>query len=231
MLSFFLSSQDFAELCQGISGQSRNAVANLFDQLLHPSSVFGDTDLPSCVKWQAVAHKIPHLVLGPHPPGGAWQHMHGSKKALSFNNWLELPGLPVADWAARHGCCRNRLTDNGSRLPLAAWKSYYRDYPVQMGLQDSLRTGYQVISVRNVELPTGDAETGESGGSLGAKAEERTAGALAYPWEIKGVRFGADGESEVFVIHAKKVVLATGMGNAKISLELFQDLSSHLTYT
>ncbi|OQV23464.1 Oxidative stress-induced growth inhibitor 2 [Hypsibius exemplaris] len=217
---------DFVDLCSGISGQSRNAVANLFDQLLHPSSVFGDvTDgLQSCVKWQAVPHKIPHLVLGPHPPGGAWQAMHGSKKALSFNNWLELPGLPVADWAARHGCCRTRLTENNaSRLPLVAWKAYYRDYPVQMGLQDSLRTGYQVLSVRNLTLPANDQETGEPGGTTMAVPSEEGAlevSTTTHPWEIKGVRFAADGESEVFVIRAKKVVLATGTAESPKKLSI-----------
>ncbi|XP_055354298.1 oxidative stress-induced growth inhibitor 2-like [Paramacrobiotus metropolitanus] len=192
---------DFGELSSGVSGQSRNLVANLFDQLLHPSTVYGDVDLTSCVSWKPVDCKVPHLILGPHPPGGAWQKMHGSKKALSFNNWLELPGLPLEEWVTRKGCCLRRRFPDNSRLPLAVWKHYYEDYPHEVGLEDSLRTGYYVTSVRNLAAH-GDAETGENVTEDGEN--------LQYPWEIKGERIGPDGEPEAFLIHAKKVVLATG---------------------
>lgn len=141
------------------------------------------------------------MILGRNPPGGAWQQMHGSKKALSFNSWLELPGLPLEDWMARRGCCTGRLSET-SRLPLAMWKAYYNEYPQLVGLEENLRTGYSVTSVRNL-VTESDEETGE-------KSIVDDAGDVEYPWEIKGDRYGPDGEPEPFLIRAKKVVLATG---------------------
>ena len=133
--------------------------------------------------------------------------MHGNKKALSFNNWLELPGLPVAEWARRKGCCR-RLLDS-SRLPLCAWKAYYRDYPKHVGIEENLRLGYHVTSVRHMKIPRSNEETGEYDEL--AKEEVSSFDEEEYPWEIKGIRSIPDSDvTEEFLIYAKKVVLATG---------------------
>ena len=150
-------------------------------------------NLESCLSWRSGHKKVPHLVIGINPPGGAWQQMHGSKKALSFNNWLQLPGLPLKEWMARRGFCA-RFMDK-ARLPLAVWKAYYNDYPMQVGLVDNLRTGYTVASVR--KLVKDDEDNSD--------LEFET-----YKWEVTGFRIRMDGESEPFLVLAKRIVLATG---------------------
>uniref|UniRef100_A0A182MY86 FAD/NAD(P)-binding domain-containing protein n=1 Tax=Anopheles dirus TaxID=7168 RepID=A0A182MY86_9DIPT len=97
-----LVEHDLFSLADGLEGRSTNPVSLLLDSLQHPCADLG-MDLPSMVEYRYHPEKeIDHLVLGRGPPGGSWHRMDPNLRTLSLAAWMSLPGLPFADWEARH---------------------------------------------------------------------------------------------------------------------------------
>ncbi|KFB47395.1 hypothetical protein ZHAS_00015642 [Anopheles sinensis] len=97
-----LVEHDLFSLADGLEGRSTNPVSLLLDSLQHPCADLG-MDLPSMVEYRYHPEKqIDHLVLGRGPPGGSWHRMDPNLRTLSLAAWMSLPGLPFAEWEARH---------------------------------------------------------------------------------------------------------------------------------
>ncbi|XP_053670381.1 oxidative stress-induced growth inhibitor 2-like [Anopheles nili] len=97
-----LVEHDLFSLADGLEGRSTNPVSLLLDSLQHPCADLG-MDLPSMVDYRYHPEKeIDHLVLGRGPPGGSWHRMDPNLRTLSLAAWMSLPGLPYAEWEARH---------------------------------------------------------------------------------------------------------------------------------
>ncbi|XP_050097623.1 oxidative stress-induced growth inhibitor 2-like [Anopheles aquasalis] len=97
-----LVEHDLFSLADGLEGRSTNPVSLLLDSLQHPCADLG-MDLPSMVEYRYHAEKeVDHLVLGRGPPGGSWHRMDPNLRTLSLAAWMSLPGLPYAEWEARH---------------------------------------------------------------------------------------------------------------------------------
>uniref|UniRef100_A0A182QJY1 FAD/NAD(P)-binding domain-containing protein n=1 Tax=Anopheles farauti TaxID=69004 RepID=A0A182QJY1_9DIPT len=106
-----LVEHDLFSLADGLEGRSTNPVSLLLDSLQHPCADLG-MDLPSMVEYRYHPEKeIDHVVLGRGPPGGSWHRMDPNLRTLSLAAWMSLPGLPFADWEARHPAVENRAEE------------------------------------------------------------------------------------------------------------------------
>uniref|UniRef100_A0AAG5DGV2 FAD/NAD(P)-binding domain-containing protein n=1 Tax=Anopheles atroparvus TaxID=41427 RepID=A0AAG5DGV2_ANOAO len=117
-----LVEHDLFSLADGLEGRSTNPVSLLLDSLQHPCADLG-MDLPSMVEYRYHPEKqIDHLVLGRGPPGGSWHRMDPNLRTLSLAAWMSLPGLPFADWEARHPAPQEHepalVTGGGLKVPL-----------------------------------------------------------------------------------------------------------------
>ena len=81
-----------------MEGRSSNPVALLFDALSHPNADLG-SETPSLMRWEHRPERaVPHVVLGRHRAGGAWQMMDGGTQTLSLGTWMQLPDAPFKKW-------------------------------------------------------------------------------------------------------------------------------------
>ncbi|XP_077349120.1 oxidative stress-induced growth inhibitor 2 [Lithobates pipiens] len=209
--------QDLEYLSEGLEGRSSNAVAVLFDTLLHPNADFG-YDYQSVLQWKLEQeHYIPHIVLGKGPPGGAWHDMEGSILTLSLGDWMELPGLKFKDWVS--GKRRNTKSDRATPAEVAA---YYKQYVKIMGIQRNFVDSTYITSVarpyREQELDGHDAE--DVAPEEPCIDKENGEPMLKKNWEIHGYRRAADGSHQPFCLFAETVILATGTFDAPARLEV-----------
>uniref|UniRef100_A0A4W3K2H1 Oxidative stress-induced growth inhibitor 1 n=1 Tax=Callorhinchus milii TaxID=7868 RepID=A0A4W3K2H1_CALMI len=194
--------QDLEYLSEGLEGRSANPVALLFDTLLLPDGDSG-RDFPSPLQWRfEAAQRIPHLVLGRGPPGGAWHVMEGSMLTLSFGSWMELPGLKLKDWVRDKR--RNVRNDRATPAEMAA---YYQHYVSAMRLHGNFVSNSTVTSMRRVCTEPRRLITG-GWDRVGEHSQEEGAGVSL--WEVCGHREAGDGGREPFRLQAENVVLATG---------------------
>ena len=126
-------------------------MALLFDALHHPDS---DVDVngaqPPRLRWaHEPARARSHLVIGRGPPGGSWAAMHEDLETVSYGDWMQLPGYPMAQWATDAGL--TELATASARLKRRYVARYYEDYVTHEGLADHFQSGWQVVAMRRAQ--------------------------------------------------------------------------------
>eukprot|EP00160_Parvularia_atlantis_P021168 Unigene9061_Nuclearia_a/m.27715 Unigene9061_Nuclearia_a/g.27715 ORF Unigene9061_Nuclearia_a/g.27715 Unigene9061_Nuclearia_a/m.27715 type:complete len:618 (+) Unigene9061_Nuclearia_a:48-1901(+) len=143
-----LLEQDLAALSVGLEGRSASGVALLVDQLHLPNA---DTDgtQPSRLSWALEKdRRIAHIVVGRGPVGGHWAKMPADTEPVSPATWLELPGLPIADWLRGRPDASNLTPQH--RIPARLVAEYYQGYVEHFGLREHFLDGMEVTSLRRI---------------------------------------------------------------------------------
>lgn len=194
-------------LSDGLEGRSRNPVSLLIDHLMHPDADLG-AHLQSKIKWRHdPSSSLDHLCLGRGGIGGVWNQLTSKQlQTISMADWMELPNYSMSTFRQQRRACRSRHTKdilsatNESESLRATYdevRAYYIHYVKRNHLLKSFQNHTEVTSIERVciDAPFYDDLT----------EEIRTPEPL---WEIRGYH---EQSKEPFVIHAKYVVLATGM--------------------
>ncbi|CAF3207543.1 unnamed protein product [Rotaria sp. Silwood2] len=220
-----LLEQDFEFLSDGLEGRSRNPVSLLIDNLLHPDADLG-AHLQSKIKWRHdPSLSIDHLCIGRGGIGGVWNQLTSKQlQTISMADWMELPNYSMSTFRQQRRSCRcnNSLTTNENQCHRATYDevhSYYMYYVKRNRLTNYFRNGHEITSIERVciDAPYYDDLNEE------IHAPEPL-------WEIRGYN---EQNKNPFVIHAKYVVLATGMPQ-KITRSLGiigEQASQSFTYT
>lgn len=176
---------------------------------MHPDADLG-AHSQSKLKWRRdPSQAIDHVCLGRGIVGGVWNQLTSKQlQTVSMADWMELPNYPMATFRQQRRARRCRAsnnheanagsTDEGSvRATYDEVRSYYIHYVKRNQLTNHFRNHCEVKSIDrvSVDAPFYDDETEE----------------IRMPeplWEIRGVH---EQTNEKFVIHAKYIVLATGM--------------------
>ena len=194
-------------MSDGLEGRSRNPVSLLIDNLMHPDADLG-AHLQSKIKWRHDSSlSIDHICLGRGGIGGVWNQLTSKQlKTISMADWMELPNYPMSTFRQVRRSCRCRQSSNNKsttddqesrRATYDEVRSYYIHYVKRNQLVNNFRNGTEVTSIARVcvDAPYYDEVT----------EEIRTPEPL---WEIRGYD---EQTKNPFVIHAKYVVLATGI--------------------
>jgi hypothetical protein len=198
---------------------------------MHPDADLG-AHSQSKLKWRPdPSLAIDHVCLGRGNVGGAWNQLTSKHlQTVSMADWMELPNYPMATFRQKRRARRCRTANNHDasvdstdedsvRATYDEVRSYYIQYIKRHQLANNFRNGCEVKSIDRVcvDAPFYDDETEE----------------IRMPeplWEIRGVY---ERTKEKFVIHAKYVVLATGMPQTITRpLGIIGEQASHsFTYT
>jgi hypothetical protein len=197
---------------------------------MHPDADLG-AHLQSKIKWRHdPSASIDHLCLGRGGVGGVWNQLTSKQlQTVSMADWMELPNYSMATFREQRRACRCRsstnpeqsttLNDDAARATYDEVRSYYIHYVKRNRLTNHFRNGYEITSIERVcvDAPFYDDLT----------EEIRTPEPL---WEIRGYN---ELNKNPFIIHAKYVVLATGMPqNITRPLGIIGEQASHsFTYT
>ena len=177
----------------------------LIDNLTHPDADLG-AHLQSKLKWRHdPSLAIDHICLGRGGIGGVWNQLTSKQlQTISMADWMELPNYPMSTFRQQRQAHQNRnkeIKTTNNNTPLRATyeevRSYYIHYVRRHNLTKHFHNGCEVTSVQRVSrnAPFYDDLIDEI----------RTPEAL---WEIRGY----DKQTKnSFIIHAKYVVLATGI--------------------
>jgi len=219
-------------LSDGLEGRSRNPVSLLIDNLIHPDADLG-AHLQSKIKWRHdPSLTIDHICLGRGGIGGVWNQLTSKQlQTVSMADWMELPNYPMSTFRQQRRACRLRLSTNNEsttitindetslRATYEEVHSYYIHYVKRNRLTNYFRNGCEVTSVERVyvDIPFYDELT----------EEIRIPEAL---WEIRGYY---EQNKTPFIIHAKYVILATGVPqNITKPLGIMgEEASQSFTYT
>jgi len=175
---------------------------------MHPDADLG-AHLQSKIKWRHdPSLSIDHICIGRSGIGGVWNQLTSKQlKTVSMADWMELPNYPMSTFRQQRRACRCRnntetitATTNDEQSVRATYdevRSYYIHYVKRNRLTNNFRNGYEVKSIERVSIdaPFYDDLT----------KEIRTPEPL---WEIRGYN---EQTKNPFIIHAKYVVLATGI--------------------
>ncbi|CAF1264309.1 unnamed protein product [Adineta ricciae] len=204
-----LLEQDLEFLSDGLEGRSRNPVSLLIDNLIHPDADLG-AHLQSKIKWRHdPSLGIDHVCLGRGGIGGVWNQLTSKQlQTISMADWMELPNYPISTFRQQRRACRCRLMPNhnqsteskddvSKRATYDEVRSYYIHYVKRNRLANNFRNCSEVTSIKRVSVdePFYDDVNDE------IHAPEPL-------WEVRGYN---EQSKEPFIIHAKYVVLATGM--------------------
>ncbi|XP_049586912.1 oxidative stress-induced growth inhibitor 2 [Syngnathus scovelli] len=224
-----ITEQDLEYLSEGLEGRSRNAVAVLFDTLLHPNADFG-YEYPPVLQWRREKQQhIPHLVLGKATPGGAWHAMEGSMLTISLGIWMELPGVNYRDLIG--GKRRDVTNDRATPEEIS---SYYRNYVKLKGLQKNfvdntyvtsvqrLCRGHKMENLENGLSRLGDQRVDDCGDETfeGNGGESVSDGGVGSLWEVRGYQQVQNNTHVPFSLFAENVVLATGASDSPVRLNV-----------
>jgi hypothetical protein len=173
---------------------------------MHPDADLG-AHLQSKIKWRHdPSLSIDHICLGRSGVGGVWNQLTSKQlKTVSMADWMELPNYSMTTFRQQRRACRCRnntqtTTTNDEQSLRATYdevRSYYIHYVKRNRLTNNFRNGYEVTSIERVCI---DAPFYDD-----LKEEIRTPEPL---WEIRGYN---EQTKNPFIIHAKYVVLATGI--------------------
>ncbi|CAF3765187.1 unnamed protein product [Rotaria sp. Silwood1] len=203
-----LLEQDLEFLSDGLEGRSKNPVSLLIDNLLHPDADLG-AHLQSKIKWRHDSSlSIDHLCIGRGNIGGVWNQLTSKQlQTISMADWMELPNYSMSTFRQQRRTSRSNssssittttIDENQSkRATYDEVHSYYINYVKRNRLTNFFRNGHEVTSIERVCI---DAPYYDD-----INEEIRTPERL---WEIRGYN---EQNKNSFVIHAKYVVLATGM--------------------
>ncbi|CAF3775068.1 unnamed protein product [Adineta steineri] len=226
-----LFEQDLEFLSDGLEGRSRNPVSLLIDNLIHPDADLG-ANLQSKIKWRHdPLSAIDHICIGRGGIGGVWNRLTSKQlHTVSMATWMELPNYSMSTFRQKYRACRLRQATNNEnasiinddtslRATYDEIRSYYINYVKKHRLINYFRNGHEVVSIERVciDAPFYDDLT----------QEIRTPEAL---WEIRGY----DEQTKIpFIMHAKYVVLATGIPQQITKpLGIIGEQASHsFTYT
>ncbi|CAF3858208.1 unnamed protein product [Rotaria magnacalcarata] len=206
-----LLEQDLEFLSDGLEGRSRNPVSLLIDNLIHPDADLG-AHLQSKIKWRHdPSLSIDHICIGRGGIGGVWHQLTSKHlQTVSMAHWMELPNYPITTFRQHRRIHRTRSStenkqatvtndQNSIRATYEEVHSYYIHYVKRNRLTNCFRNGCEVTSVQRVcsDAPYYDDLI----------KEIRTPETL---WEIRGF----EEQTKVpFIMHAKYVVLATGISH------------------
>jgi len=171
---------------------------------MHPDADLG-AHLQSKIKWRHdPLSSIDHICIGRGGIGGVWNQLTSKQlQTVSMADWMELPNYSMSTFRQqRRACrCRNNIEtikdDQSVRATYDEVRSYYIHYVKRNRLTNNFRNGYEVTSIERVcvDAPFYDDLT----------EEIRTPEPL---WEIRGYN---EQTKNPFIIHAKYIVLATGI--------------------
>ncbi|CAJ0929109.1 unnamed protein product, partial [Mesorhabditis belari] len=114
-------------------------MTSLYDTLVRPEADLGQ--LGSCLHWEQNSSKcVDHIVLGETAIGGSWNTYDKKMIAVSFHNWLDLPGFSISD------SLRGKLLI--PRISAMLYTRYMEKYAQHLGLKKSIRSQTKVISVK-----------------------------------------------------------------------------------
>lgn len=193
-------------LSDGLEGRSRNPVSLLIDHLMHPDADLG-AHLQSKMKWRYdPSTSLDHLCLGRGGIGGVWNQLTSKQlQTVSMADWMELPNYSMSTFRQQRRACRCRQSKEtptnepteSLRATYDEVRAYYIHYAKRNHLMKYFQNHTEVTSIERVciDAPFYDDLT----------EEIRTPQPL---WEIRGYH---EQTKETFVIHAKYVVLATGI--------------------
>ena len=181
----------------------------MIDNLIHPDADLG-AHSQSKLKWSPDPSQIiDHVCIGRGNVGGVWNQLTSKQlRTVSMADWMELPNYSMATFREKRRTRRSRASNNNSasadsngedsvRATYDEVRSYYITYVKRNHLSDNFRNNCEVTSIERlcVDAPFYDDETEE----------------IRIPeplWEIRGFN---EQTKKMFLIHAKYVVLATGM--------------------
>lgn len=177
---------------------------------MHPDADLG-AHLQSKIKWRHdPSIGIDHVCIGRSGIGGVWNQLTSKQlKTISMADWMELPNYPMSAFRQQRRSCRCNASANNQqtttvlddnqnrRATYDEVRAYYVQYAKRFRLMNNFRNGYEITSMERVcvDAPYYDDLTEE------IRAPEPL-------WEIRGYN---EQTHEPFIIHAKYVVLATGM--------------------
>ncbi|CAF2779789.1 unnamed protein product [Rotaria sp. Silwood2] len=217
-------------LSNGLEGRSRNPVSLLIDNLIHPDADLG-ARLQSKIKWRHdPSSSIDHICLGRGGIGGIWNQLTSKHlQTVSMADWMELPNYPFITFRQHLRMHRCRLStnneqiitddENSKRATYDEIRSYYIHYVKRNRLINYFRNGCEVTSIERVCIDSSYYDD--------LTEEIRTPEAL---WEIRGFE---EQTKNLFIIHAKYIVLATGISQ-EITRPLGiigEQVSQSFTYT
>jgi hypothetical protein len=198
---------------------------------MHPDADLG-AHLQSKIKWRHdPSLSIDHLCLGRGGVGGVWNQLTSKQlQTVSMADWMELPNYPMSTFRQQRQASRCRLAPNNeqsitqnnepsARATYDEVRAYYIHYVKRNRLTNYFRNGCEITSIERVcvDAPFYDDLT----------EEIRTPEPL---WEIRGYNKQSQ---KSFTIHAKYVVLATGVSqNITKPLGIIgEQASESFTYT
>lgn len=174
---------------------------------MHPDADLG-AHLQSKIKWRHdPSLSIDHVCLGRGGVGGVWNKLTSKQlQTVSMADWMDLPNYSISTYRQQRRACRCRHSKETSPATDAAEsiratydevRSYYVHYVRRNHLMSNFQNNTEVTSIQRVciDAPFYDDLT----------EEIRTPEPL---WEIRGYH---EQTKDPFVIHAKYVVLATGI--------------------
>ncbi|UJR31928.1 hypothetical protein I4U23_019402 [Adineta vaga] len=204
-----LLEQDLEFLSDGLEGRSRNPVSLLIDNLIHPDADLG-AHLQSKIKWRhEPSLSIDHVCLGRGGIGGVWNQLTSKQlQTISMADWMELPNYSMATFRQQRRASRRRSIPNSdqssistddasSRATYDEVRSYYFHYVKRNRLTNYFRNGHEITSIKRVSVDEPFYDD--------VSEEIHTPEPL---WEVRGYN---EQTKESFIIHAKYVVLATGI--------------------
>ncbi|KAK9326264.1 hypothetical protein V1517DRAFT_342764 [Lipomyces orientalis] len=127
----------------------------LLDTLVQPNI---DIDIharqKSRVRWrQQEDHAVDHLVVGSSfVPGGQWAGREVPCKTLSYAEMLSLPGFSFSEY---YKVTYGKEPDPYSRPMRSDVGAYYAMYPSQVGINESVRANYTVLSLHRSDDESG----------------------------------------------------------------------------
>ena len=190
--------KDLEFLSDGLEGRSRNPVSLLMDHLIHPDADLG-ARLQSKLKWRhEPTSTVDHVCLGRGGIGGVWNQLTSKHlQTVSMANWMELPNYSMGTFQQQRRARLGLRPDPPARATYDEVRAYYIHYVRRQRLTGNFSNGCEVTSMERVcpDAPFYDDRTGEI----------RTAEPI---WKISG---HDELTRATFVIHAKYVVLATGL--------------------
>ena len=198
---------------------------------MHPDADLG-AHSQSKLKWRHdPSLSIDHLCLGRGGIGGVWNQLTSKHlQTISRADWMELPNYPMSTFRQHRRTCRYnssmnneksiaKTTNQFTRATYDEVRSYYISYVKRNHLTDNFRNGCEITSIEHVCI---DAPFYDD-----LAHEIRTPEPL---WEVRGYN---EQTKNPFLIHAKYIVLATGIPQ-KITrpLGIIGEQASHsFTYT
>ncbi|KAF7639325.1 hypothetical protein Mgra_00001289 [Meloidogyne graminicola] len=117
---------------------------SLYDSLTRQPSIENNKINKSSILWKNISNNfvVKHIVLGNTTIGGSWTEFEDEIKAVSINNWMNLPGYSLADdFLGNPNLNDQRPTAN-------IFKNYLIKYCKEMGILKNFRPNTKVLKIK-----------------------------------------------------------------------------------